>query len=108
MYPYVPYTSPYYSDIVGIVNSANAYNDYVHRYEVANAIAGYYSPSYDAIVGALKNATAKDPVAPAASLLQTEGVPVYVNPTLRPNDIGISDLDQRDIVIDGVNGYDYV
>ena len=45
IYPYVPYTSPYYSDIVGMTNSANGYYDYVRRYEAANAAAaGLYNP----------------------------------------------------------------
>ena len=72
IYPYVPYTSPYYYDIVGAVNSAIVYNDMIKRYEVANAIAGLINPSYDSIVGALKAAVAPAaaPAAPAA-LLQT-------------------------------------
>lgn len=114
LYPYVPYTSPYYSDIAGIVSSANAYYDYVRRYEAANAAAKYYnSPAYDDVVKALR--AAYSPAAPSAaqtpakqSLIQTEGIPVYVNPVLRKNEAGDEDLQQRDIVIDGVNGFDYV
>mgnify|MGYP001108002718 CR=1 FL=1 len=66
IYPYIPYTSPYYYDIVGIINQANAYNDMIKRYEVANAIAGLVNPSYETIVGALKAAVAPAPAAPAA------------------------------------------
>ena len=56
-YPYVPYGSPYYSDIAGIVSSANAYYDYVRRYEAANAAAKYAnSPAYDDVVKALRAA----------------------------------------------------
>jgi len=94
VYPYVPYGSPYYSDIAGIVSSANAYYDYVRRYEAANAAAKYYnSPAYDDVVKALR--AAYNPAAPSAaqtpakqSLIQTEGVPVYVNPVLRSNEAG--------------------
>jgi hypothetical protein len=107
IYPYIPYGSPYYSDIVGIIASANAYNDYIKRYEVANAIAGLLNPTYEQIVGALKAAVS--PAAPSsASLLQTEGVPVFVNPTLIPNEAGNEDLNQRNIIIDGVDGFNYL
>jgi len=43
------------------------------------------------------------------SLIQTSswGVPVLVQPTLRSNTEARSDLMQRDIVIDGVNGFDF-
>ena len=114
-YPYVPYGSPYYSDIAGIVASANAYYDYVRRYEAANAHAKLANAiAYDNIVKAI--AAAQNPAAPSSavqappkqSLLGTEGVPVYVNPVLRRNEAGDADLSQRDIIIDGVNGFNYL
>jgi hypothetical protein len=37
-----------------------------------------------------------------------EGVPVYVNPTLIKNDAANEDLGQRGIIIDGVDGFDYL
>ena len=40
--------------------------------------------------------------------LNQQGVPVLVNPTLLPNEAADIDLRQRDIIIDGVNGYEYV
>lgn len=43
-----------------------------------------------------------------ATLLQTEGVPVLVNPKLLPNLAADMDLRQRDYIMDGVNGYDFV
>jgi len=45
-----------------------------------------------------------------ASLLQTsaEGVPVLVRPKLLPNEAAEMDLRQRDYIMDGVNGYDFV
>ena len=33
---------------------------------------------------------------------------MYVNPVLIPNEAANEDLYQRDIVIDGVNGFNYV
>lgn len=35
-------------------------------------------------------------------------MPVLVNPVLRPNEVATVDLKQRDYVIDGVNGFDFV
>lgn len=45
-----------------------------------------------------------------SSLIQTEseGVPVLVRPKLLPNEAADIDLRQRDYIIDGVNGYDFV
>ena len=40
--------------------------------------------------------------------IQQKGVPVFVVPTLLVNTEAHSDLQQRDITIDGVNGFDYV
>jgi len=41
------------------------------------------------------------------SFVQTkeEGVPVYVNPTLIPNDMAEADMGQRNYVIDGMDGF---
>ena len=39
---------------------------------------------------------------------KAEGVPVYVNPTLRENEVVDADLAQRDYIIDGINGIDFV
>jgi len=33
---------------------------------------------------------------------------VFVNPTLLKNKVGHDDLSQRDYLIDGVNGFDFV
>ena len=40
--------------------------------------------------------------------IQQKGIPVFVVPTLLVNTEAHSDLKQRDITIDGINGYDYV
>jgi len=39
---------------------------------------------------------------------KSEGVPVYVNPTLLPNEAITTDLHQRDYIIEGINGIDFV
>jgi len=35
-------------------------------------------------------------------------VPVLVNPVLRPNEVGTADLKQRDYILDGVDGFDFL
>ena len=39
--------------------------------------------------------------------VRLDGVPVLVHPTLLENEAADIDLRQRDIIIDGVNGYEY-
>lgn len=97
LYPYVPYGSPLWYDLSYGINSIYAYQDWINRYEAANAVAAAAAPG---IYEALKNALAPPPAdskssnstAPAkASLiqlpdlddtvvLQVNGVPVTVNP----------------------------
>jgi len=36
------------------------------------------------------------------------GVPVFVNPTIIPNQMAHEDLEQKDYTIDGVNGFDFL
>ena len=50
----------------------------------------------------------KDDVPEDNTVLQVNGVPVFVNPKLLVNTAGDVDLRLRDQIIDGVNGYDYV
>ena len=47
---------------------------------------------------------------PTASFvgLEAEGVPVLVQPNLMKNTVGDSDLDQRNYIVEGINGYDFV
>ena len=40
--------------------------------------------------------------------LQVNGMPVLVDPVLMTNTEAKTDLEQKNIVIDGVNGFDYV
>jgi len=41
-------------------------------------------------------------------VLQVNGVPVLVNPKLLENEMGAVDLRLRDVIMEGVNGYDFV
>ena len=50
----------------------------------------------------------QDDVPEDNTVLQVNGVPVFVNPKLLVNTAGDLDLRLRDQIIDGVNGYDYV
>jgi len=50
----------------------------------------------------------KDDVPEDNMVLQVNGVPVLVSPKLLENEMGGVDLRLRDIIIDGVNGYEYV
>jgi len=122
VWPY-PYPWPY--DIYTRSILLRAYNDAILKYELDNAIAGLVAPSIadvlkiinaanDKSAGASSSnstapATPAAPAAPAASsFVQTEGVPVLVNPVLMKNEMADVDLGQRDIIIEGVNGFDYV
>ena len=92
LYPYLPYGTPAYYDVAGLINSIYSYQDLINRYEVANAIAGQAASGiYDALKNALTPpADAKaNATAPAKAkllqledniMLQVNGVPVYVNP----------------------------
>lgn len=53
-------------------------------------------------------AQAAKPKDKAAIQLESEGVPVLIEPTLRPNEMSDVDLEQRDYIIDGINGIDFV
>lgn len=50
----------------------------------------------------------KDKEPEDSMVLQVNGVPVLVNPKLLPNEAANVDLRLRDVIIDGVDGYDYV
>jgi hypothetical protein len=90
LYPYVPYGSPLWTDVYGILNPYYAYHDLINRYETANAIAGYAAPGvYEALKGILTPPAAAPADKPAAAkliqfeddvVLQLNGVPVSVNP----------------------------
>ena len=50
----------------------------------------------------------KDEVPEDSMVLQVNGVPVLVNPKLLENEMGAVDLRLRDVIMEGVNGYDFV
>jgi hypothetical protein len=59
----------------------------------------------------LKPAEAKKDDKPkdkAAVQLEEQGVPVFVEPTLMVNECPTCDLKQKDYIIDGINGIDFV
>ena len=53
-------------------------------------------------------AAAAPPKGKAFVQLETEGVPVLIEPKLMPNEVSDVDLSQRDYIIDGINGIDFV
>lgn len=128
-YPYTYYNYPTGYDIYGALDTVRYYHDLVHSYEVKNAIAGeVVAPivadiatvlglSFDEKTKGLVKAPnankeetkeAPAPAKEAALQLDSEGVPVTVQPVLRPNYAQKSDLRQRNYVIDGVDGFDLV
>ena len=104
------------------LNRLLSYHDYLDRYETVNRILSHtLNPQleeilkavYDVVYGApaaggASNSTANATAPAAKTLLQMEGVPVFVNPTLIQNTLADADLQQRDSIIDGINGSDFV
>ena len=126
-YPYYGYGYPLIHPIISkesaeAIGAINAIHGAILRYEYDNAIAGLVKPSVDAVSKILEAITNEKGMAGKAgdkkedkkdapeskTFLQTEGVPVTVNPTLMPNEMKDADLGQRNWVIEGVNGYDLV
>jgi hypothetical protein len=84
-----------------------------------NKVIGHtLDPKLEEVIGVLydlvnKNkagADAKKDEPAKKSLIQTgaEGVPVYVDPVIMKNNLGESDLQQREYIIDGISGIDFV
>lgn len=115
-YGYYPYYYPYAPDIAGHVASIKAYHDAIVRAEAINAIAGMVAPSADLAVkileGAVKpEAPPKEEKPKDKAFLQVEeqGVPVWNDPVqLRVNEVADVDLKQKDYILDGINGIDFV
>lgn len=114
-YGYYPYYYPYGPDIGGKVAAITAYHDIIARAEAINAIAGYVAPSADLALkileGAVKPEAPKEgdkPKEKAAVQLGEQGVPVFVEPTLMVNEMADIDLKQKDYILDGINGIDFV
>jgi len=114
-----PYSYPLggYYDAVGRLRH---YHDMVTSWEIANGLPYWHDGSWNNDLGSILDAyakavngaaPAKNATAPATKALlqtETEGVPVFVQPTLMDNVMGRTDLSQRDYTIDGVNGFDFV
>ena len=121
-YPAYPYYYPNYyhypGDIAAKVAAITAYHDVIERAAAINAIAGMVAPSADMALKILQGATTPatpPPGAPeakpkekAAVQLSAEGVPVLIEPKLMKNEMTDADLMQRDYIIDGINGIDFV
>lgn len=122
-----PYANPHYypinPELAWKIGSLRAYHDYLLGWELENAIAGLVAPSIEEVAKVLqaatntsgmknaeeqKKAVAAAPAAAGFVQLESEGVPVLVQPTLMENDAAHEDLKQRNIMMDGVNGYDFV
>lgn len=132
-YPGYPYYYPGYyhypGDIAAKVAAITAYHDVIGRAAAINAIAGMVAPSADMALKILEgavNPTAAPPAEAkkeekkaaaqlnskpkdkAALQLNAEGVPVLIEPTLMKNEMSDVDLMQRDYILDGINGIDFV
>ena len=112
-YPGYPYYNPYYYpypvDVASKVAAITAYHDIIARSEAINAIAGMVAPSADMALKILEGATTPSaPPAKAAVQLSAEGVPVLIEPHLMENEMADADLLQKDYIIDGINGIDFV
>lgn len=118
--PMTGYPLPYYpydAETAGAVAAVNNMHGALMKYEYDNAIAGMVAPSVDGVAHILRTITdpsgmagkaaegdAEEPAAEA--FIQTEGIPVLVDPVLMENEEADSDLEMRNFVIDGVNGFD--
>jgi len=126
--PYYPAYRPYSYGLDYEVKRLLNYHEYLNNYDTVNHVVSHtHDPKLQEIIGVLYDlANKKDGAAatPAASanatanatapakktLLQLEatGVPVFVDPSLINNDMSDADMQQRDYIIDGVNGIDLV
>ena len=129
---YGPYRGPLNSGLTYDINRLLNYHEYVNRYDVVNKVVGsVLDPKLEEIIGVLydlvngkkdgkdgkkeeakgddkKEAAAAKPEAKALMQLQEGGVPVLVDPSLMKNTMSYTDLSQRDYIIDGLNGIDFV
>lgn len=117
---YYPYYYPYAPDVASKVAAITAYHDVIARAEAINAIAGLVAPSADMALKLLEGNVKptqppegsgkkeEKPKDKAALQLEEEGVPVLIEPHLRVNEMADVDLKQKDYIIDGLNGIDFV
>ena len=105
------YYWPYAPAITREIQAIQSYHDLIKGYEI---LRGLYSPPTNAdvakILGLKLNPGNFSNDTKSTSLIQLEeqGVPVLVKPTLLRNEVVDADLSQRNYVIDGVNGFDFV
>ena len=113
-------------DLSTQIAALKAYHDTIRKYEAAKQIVNATTPTQSDVAKALEavnklhdtlrnitsslnTTTTSLTSTKSTSLLQLEeqGVPVYVQPTLVPNEVKDADLLQRNYIIDGVNGIDF-
>jgi hypothetical protein len=115
--PYYPAYRPYSSTLDYEIRRILSYHDYINKYEIVNRILSHtLDPKLEEVLGVLydlingkgaaSSGKAANATAPAKTLLQIEsqGVPVFVDPVLIKNEMTDADLSQRDYIIDGING----
>jgi hypothetical protein len=123
-------------DLIDQATAIKAYHDSVLGYDMIHHIVSAYAPHLQAVLDSIakivgskgeasgkndtkKAETKKEDAKPAADKkvqiptasfvgLETEGVPVLVQPNLMKNTVGDADLDQRNYIVEGINGYDFV
>ena len=111
---FYPYGYPLYplyplsSDLAGKVAAINAYQDIMYRLEYENAINNIVKPVSESVSKLLDAARSSSYVEKTNVQLEEQGVPVLVNPVIKKNKMGDVDLGFRNIIIDGVDGFNYV
>lgn len=114
-----PYAYPLTPDAIARVNIIKAYHDIILKHEYDTAIEGLVKPSVedvtkilDMVNGISGNKAASAPTPPPDKKeiqLEEQGVPVLIEPTnLLHNDAAEEDLGQRNFILDGINGIDFV
>lgn len=95
-YPLV-YPLAYYEPIATI----KAYHDLILSYELKNAIAGIVQPSVSDVLKVLEAKKEGEKKPAAASLIQSEGIPVFVNPesVLYQNTEAASSLNMNEVMV---------
>lgn len=118
--PYYPTYRPYLSsNLDSEIHRVLGYHNYVNRYEAVNKVVGHtLDPKLEEVIGVLydlvnkKGAKAEaNATKPAEkTLIQSgeQGVPVFVDPMIQKNNMAEEDIGQRDYIIDGLNGIDFV
>jgi hypothetical protein len=106
---YLPIGGLFYDEITALKRLHGLILDF----ELQSAISSLMRPTAVDVIKTLKMVedASKSPLSFAEKsnvLISEEGVPVYVNPTLIENTSADIDLAQRNYVIGGVNGFDFI